>query len=178
MTVFAAMYKAAYFLRNGMALGQKKTAKRLFTTVKNYLNTRAVISRANIKTQSLFFDCEKRTLFIYCTRAEKAGSVDICIKAVADNGTAFKINTSEKYQNMGERFASWLNLKLNSQINHWQQITIYTRALQKMPQYKAQSAPLNADDKRRIANSKRQADQFYGRQSAAFWQATAIYNDK
>lgn len=176
MTVFAAMYKAAYFLHNEMSLGQKKTAKRLFAQVKNYLNTRAVISRANIKIQSLFFDCEKRTLFIYCTRAEKAESVDICIKAVAGNGVAFKINTNEKYQNMGERFASWLNLKLNSRINHWQQLVIYTKALQKMPQCKASSAPLNAGDKRRIANSKRQSDQFYGRQSVAFWQATAIYN--
>lgn len=178
MTVFAAMYKAAYFLHNEMSLGQKKTAKRLFAQVKNYLNAQGVISRVNIKIQSLFFDCEKRTLYIYCTKAEKAEAVNVCVKAIAGNGVAFKINTNENYQSIGKKFASWLNLKLNSQINHWQQIAIYTRALQKMPQYKAQSAPLNASDKRRIANSKRQADQFYGRQSVAFWQATASYNDK
>lgn len=177
MTVYAAMYKAAYFLKNGFTFGQKRTAKRLFAVLKDYLNARAIIGHVNIKIQSIFFDSEKKTLFLYCTNCTRSGTLkDVCFKATANTGASFCMDCEEEWQGIATKITLWLNHKLNSQLDIWQQLAVYTQALRQMHEYKTSARALTMQEKKRIANSKRQSDRFYGHTTNALWKATDYIN--
>ena len=160
LSVFAALYKAAYTLNNDKIFGQKKTIKKLFTIIKDYLNTRAVVNGANIKVNSLFFDASNSVLILYSIIQ---GNTECAIRVnAAQDSSAFTVDMPEKYTGIARKLASWLAFRLESGLNTWQQIAIYTRALKNMPAYKEQVSKLATIDKRRIADSKRCADSRYG----------------